>query len=72
MEYLGLVVEERKISTDPVKVKGFADWLITNLCQRCSVFPRFWKFLLEIYSWIFDSGRTLKCSIEEGHRIPMD
>ena len=26
MEYLGLVVEEGKISTDPVKVKGFAEW----------------------------------------------
>ena len=26
MEYLGLVVEEGKVFTDPVKVKGFADW----------------------------------------------
>ena len=26
MEYLGLVVEEGKISTDPIKVKGFAEW----------------------------------------------
>src|SRR5271170_3625070 len=28
LEYLGLVVEEGKISTDPIKVKGFAEWPI--------------------------------------------
>ena len=26
VEYLELVIEEGKVSTDPVKVKGFADW----------------------------------------------
>ena len=28
VEYLRLVIEEGKVSTDPVKVKGFADWPI--------------------------------------------
>ena len=28
MEYLGLVIKEGKISTDLIKVKGFADWPI--------------------------------------------
>ena len=28
VEYLGLVIEEGKVSTDPVKVKGFVDWPI--------------------------------------------
>ena len=28
VEYRGLVIEEGKVSTDPVQVKGFADWPI--------------------------------------------
>ena len=28
LEYLGLIVEEGKLLMDPVKFKGFADWLI--------------------------------------------
>ena len=39
MEYLGLVVEEGRISTDPVKVKGFADWPIPTCVKDV------WSFL---------------------------
>ena len=33
MEYLGLVVKEGKISTDQIKVKGFAEWP-TPICIK--------------------------------------
>ena len=49
MEYLGFVVEEGKISTDPVKVKGFADWPIPTCVKDIRSFLGFgnfyWKFI---------------------------
>ena len=39
MEYLGLVIKEGKISTDPIKVKGFADWPIPTCVKDV------WSFL---------------------------
>ena len=44
MEYLGLVVEEGKISTDPVKVKGFADWPIPTCVKDVQSFLGFGNF----------------------------
>src|SRR5271170_5838600 len=49
LEYLRLVVEEGKISTNPIKVKGFAEWPVpTNVKEVCSFlgFGNFyWKFI---------------------------
>ena len=49
MEYFGLVVEEGKISTDPIKVKGFADWPILTCVKDVRSFLGFgnfyWKFI---------------------------
>ena len=44
MEYLGLVVEEGKIFTDPVKVKGFADWPILTCVKDVRSFLGFGNF----------------------------
>ena len=44
MEYLGLVIEEGKVSTDPVKVKGFADWLIPKSVKDVPSFLGFGNF----------------------------
>ena len=44
MEYLGLVVEEGKISTDPIKVKGFADWPIPTCVKDVRSFLGFGNF----------------------------
>ena len=44
MEYLGLVVEEGKISTDPIKVKGFADWPILTCVKDVRSFLGFGNF----------------------------
>ena len=44
MEYLGLVVKEEKISTDPVKVKGFADWPILTCVKNVRSFLGFGNF----------------------------
>ena len=44
MEYLGLVVEEAKISTDPIKVKGFADWPIPTCVKDVQSFLGFGNF----------------------------
>ena len=44
IEYLGLVVEEGKISTDPVKVKGFADWPIPTCVKDVRSFLGFGNF----------------------------
>ena len=44
MEYLGLVVEEGKISTDPIKVKGFADWPILTSVKDVRSFLGFGNF----------------------------
>ena len=51
MEYLRLVVEEGKISADPIKVKGFADWPIPTCVKDVRSFLGFgnfyWKFIPE-------------------------
>ena len=44
MEYLGLVVEEGKISTDPVKFKGFADWPTPTCVKDIRSFLGFGNF----------------------------
>ena len=44
MEYLRLVVEEGKISTDPVKVKGFVDWPILTCVKDVQSFLGFGNF----------------------------
>ena len=44
MEYLGLVVEEGKISTDPIKVKEFADWPIPTCVKDVWSFLGFGNF----------------------------
>ena len=44
MEYLGLVVKEGKISTDPVKVKGFAKWPILTYVKDVRSFLGFGNF----------------------------
>ena len=44
LEYLGLVIEEGKLSTDPVKVKGFADWPIPKSVKEVQSFLGFGNF----------------------------
>ena len=44
VEYLGLVIEEGKVSTDPVKVKGFADWPIPQSMKDIRSFLGFGNF----------------------------
>src|SRR5271170_6849872 len=44
LEYLGLVVKEGKISTDPIKVKGFADWPIPTNVKEVRSFLGFGNF----------------------------
>ena len=44
MEYLGLVVEEGKISTDLIKVKGLADWPIPTCIKDVQSFLGFGNF----------------------------
>ena len=44
LEYLGLIVEEGKLSTDPVKVKGFADWPVPKLVKKVQSFLGFGNF----------------------------
>ena len=43
-KYLGLVVEEGKISTDLIKVKGFADWPIPTSVKDVRSFLGFGNF----------------------------
>ena len=49
VEYLGLVIEEGRVSTDPVKVKGFADWPTPKCVKNVQWFLGFgnfyWKFI---------------------------
>ena len=44
MEYLRLVVEEGRISTDPIKVRGFADWPIPTCVKDVQSFLGFGNF----------------------------
>ena len=44
LEYLGLVVEEGKLSMDPVKVKGFADWPVPKSVKEVQSFLGFGNF----------------------------
>ena len=44
LEYLGLIVEEGKLSTDPVKVKGFSDWPVPKSVKEVWSFQGFGNF----------------------------
>ena len=44
LEYLGLIVEEGKLSMDPVKVKDFADWPIPKSVKEVQSFLGFGNF----------------------------
>ena len=44
LEYLGLIVEEGKLSTDLVKVKGFVDWPIPKSVKEVWSFLGFGNF----------------------------
>ena len=44
LEYLGLVVEEGKLSTNPVKVKCFADWPVPKSVREVWSFMGFGNF----------------------------
>ena len=44
VEYLGLVIKEGKVSTDPVKVKGFADWPVSGSVKDVQSFLGFRNF----------------------------
>ena len=44
LEYLGLIVEEGKLLTDPVKVKGFADWPVLKSVKEVQSFLGFGNF----------------------------
>ena len=41
MEYLGMVIEEGKISMDPVKLKGIKDWPILTTVKKVQSFLGF-------------------------------
>ena len=44
VEYLGLVIREGKVSTDPVKVKGFTDWPTPRIVKDVQLFLGFGNF----------------------------
>ena len=44
MEYLGMVIEEGKISMDPVKLKGIKDWPIPTTVKQVQSFLGFGNF----------------------------
>ena len=44
VEYLGLVIKEGKVSTNPVKVKGFTDWPIPKSVKDIQSFLEFRNF----------------------------
>ena len=58
LEYLGLIMEEGKLSMDPVKVTGFANWPVPS--EGSTVLPRLWEFLQKIHCEILYFGCTLQ------------
>src|SRR5271170_2320021 len=62
LEYLGLVVEEGKISTNPIKVKGFAEWPVpTNVKEVHSFlgFGNFYQKFIENFSTLAEPLNSL-------------
>ena len=58
IEYLGMVIEEGKISMDTGKLKGIQRLACTYIGQTGSVIPRLWKFLPSIHQEILGTGTT--------------
>ena len=56
LEYLGLIMEEGKLSMDPVKVTGFANWPVPS--EGSTALPRLWEFLQKIHCEILYFGCT--------------
>jgi hypothetical protein len=55
VEYLGVIVGNRQVKMDPVKVKGITDWPTpTNLKELCSFlgFENYYKDFIADYSWL--------------------
>ena len=65
VEYLGMVIEEGKISMDPGKLKGIRDWP----AQANPRIFRLWKFLSTIHSRILELSETTQQPLEEGPQI---
>jgi hypothetical protein len=44
MEYLGLIIQEGKLSMDPIKLSGIRDWPIPTMVKQVQGFIGFANF----------------------------
>ena len=58
VEYLGLVLEEGRISMDPGKLKGIRDWPTPYNSQANLRIFRIWELLPMIHLAFFGAGKT--------------
>jgi hypothetical protein len=59
MEYLGLIIQEGKLSMDPVKLSGSRDWPTLNTVKKVRGFLGFANF----YQWFIKKFSKLVLSL---------
>ena len=69
VEYLGMVIEEGKISMDPGKLRGIRDWPAPNYGETNLRLFRIWELLSKIHLRLFELGKTTQRPIEERSEI---
>ncbi len=58
LEYLGMTVEDGKVSMNPDKVKGNSRMARTDHSERSTPVPRIWKFLQEVHPQLLRHHQT--------------
>ena len=59
MEYLGMIIEEGKISMDPIKLAGIRDWPIPSTVKQVRSFLGFGNFYQKFISHYSDIAKPL-------------
>jgi Reverse transcriptase (RNA-dependent DNA polymerase) len=67
IEYLGMIIEEGKISIDAVKLGGIRDWPVPTMLKQ--TFPWIWKPLPKVYFPLLRTSSTSKQSDKKGQEI---
>ena len=59
IEYLGMIIEEGRISMDPVKLGGIRDWPTPTTVKQVRFFPGFGNFYRKFISHYSNLARPL-------------
>ena len=72
IEYLGMIIEEGKISIDPIKLAGIQDWPIPSTVKQVRSFLGFGNFYQKFISHYSDIAKPLNNLTKKRQKVWMD